>query len=96
MAAFKIHTTFTLTGRGHVLVGEIADNGKISVGDIASIQKNGATIKAMILGVEMVDKISEQVSHIGLIISMQDKEKIKDWDLKGMEIQTLAEKKNTI
>ncbi len=67
-------------------MGDITDNGTISVGDFVSIPNEGTTVDLKILGVEMVDKINLQVAHVGLLVSFIDKEKINDLDLKGKTI----------
>lgn len=86
MATFKILDTINITNRGFLLLGDITDNGTISIGDFATIQKKGTTVDLEILGIEMVDKINQQVAHVGLLVSFIDKEKIHDLDLKGKTI----------
>ena len=78
---FKVIDTFKITNRGIVICGDIIE-GKISVGDSLKIGNRLYEIT----GVEMIDKISERIAHVGLVIPVFDKSKINQ-DLHGKTIE---------
>jgi len=65
------------------------DNGYISVGDIAQIQSDNSILELKILGVEMVDRISERIAHIGLVFSFEEEKKIKNLNLNNSIIKKI-------
>jgi GTPase len=66
MAKFKINIVFKITGRGHVLSGNIID-GEISSGDLVQLVLDGKMRQLMIRSVESIDH-STEIAEIGLIL----------------------------
>ena len=86
MAIFKLIDTFNLTNRGCVLIGDITI-GTISAGDYIVLPNNTEILKLRILAIEIADvNIKGNIAHVGLLISTEDNEKIKDIIIKGLEI----------
>ncbi len=90
IAKFQITDTFNLTNRGYVLVGIILD-GTISSGNFIHLTKLEEVLKLKIIGVGMSNSISRKTSDFSLLISMNDREKVKELDLKGMEVSISKE-----
>lgn len=75
MAKFKILTSFKITGRGLVIVGDITE-GEIQIGNWIIFKHNNTEYKREIKAIEMVDKIAEKIAHVGLIMNhLNQKEK---------------------
>lgn len=73
MAKFKILTSFKITGRGLVIVGDIIE-GKIQKGNWIIFKINETIIRKEIRAIEMVDKIAEGIAHIGIILNYESEE----------------------
>ena len=67
MAKFKILTSFKITGRGLVIVGDIIE-GEIQKGNWITFKHDKTEIRKEIGAIEMVDKIVERIAHVGILL----------------------------
>jgi len=89
ISKFSVIDTFKITNRGFVLCGDILE-GIVSIGDEININSNSYQI----IGVEMIDKISEKIAHVGLVFSETDL--LESLNLKGQTIEIIKKATNTI
>ena len=67
MAKFKILTSFKMTRRGLLIVGDIIE-GEIQVGNWITFKHDKTEFRREIAGIEMVDKILERIAHVGILL----------------------------
>ena len=72
MAKFKILTSFKITGRGLVIVGDIIE-GKIQKGNWITFKHGKTEIRKEIGEIEIVDKIVERIAHVGILLKYANK-----------------------
>lgn len=68
-STFRVNATFSITGRGLVLAGELL-SGTVSVGDEFELDERWFRLS----GVEMIRKVSEPTDEIGLVVPVLDDE----------------------
>jgi translation elongation factor EF-Tu-like GTPase len=85
-AKFKTDSTFTVTGRGLVVAGEIME-GKIKVGMMARIPSWPQELR--ISGVEFIRRKDQKPCDIGLLFSSRDEAEYARWRALDLEAQIL-------
>ena len=76
---FKITTSFKITGRGLVAIGDIIE-GRVKVGNYTTFNTGNADVTLKIGGVEMGDKISTGEYFVGLLFVYKDEEQRKEFE----------------
>ncbi len=87
VAVFQITDTFTITGRGLVLAGQILE-GFISVNDSIEFMALGNTLKRKVVAVEFIRFSQPREDNIGLVIECKDREEMKEldaWEPQGLK-----------
>lgn len=88
MAKFQILTSFKLTKKGLIIVGDIIE-GEIHKGNWITFFHEGRPIKKEISAIEMVDKLNERTAHIGLLLHYES-------ELEQKALSSMKLKKQTV
>lgn len=94
MSVFKITDIHQISDRGYALSGSIIDNGVILTGDNIVFKKDLENYIFKITGVT----ITREKKSFSILISSNDFDKIKDWEIKGKNFKIINiydRKKNT-
>lgn len=83
---FRILTSFKISGRGLAIVGDILE-GEIQKGNWIAFRHNEITIKKEIGAIEMVDKITEKIAHIGILLKYENEEEKEEFSQYKLEEQ---------
>lgn len=89
MVKLEIHTSFKITGRGLVIVGDLLED-EIQKGIWITFRHEEVTIRKQIGAIEMVDKIAEKVAHVGILLryeSEEEKEKFSQYKLREQIVE---------
>jgi translation elongation factor EF-Tu-like GTPase len=89
IGTFKIESSFKLTGRGLVALGQIVD-GVVRIGTYTCFETGKGRVKMQISGVEMADINREKGEHaVGLTFVYKDEEQQKEFEILKLKEQLI-------